>query len=99
MYTQSTRTERKRIITKLQERVQELNAEVEKLQQEIIFNQSIIRELIEQLVETSDDEISIEIIPNIMEESRTKQGTSNKINNKKAERKALREQELGTWID
>jgi formate-dependent nitrite reductase cytochrome c552 subunit len=93
------RKERKRIITKLQERVQELNAEVEKLQQEIIFNQSIIRELIEQLVETSDDEISIEIIPNIMEESRTKQGTSNKINNKKAERKALREQELGTWID
>jgi predicted transcriptional regulator len=93
------RKERKRIITKLQERVQELNAEVEKLQQEIIFNQSIIRELIEQLVETSDDEISIEIIPNIMEESRTKQGTANKINNKKAERKALREQELGTWID
>lgn len=64
MYTQSTRTERKRIITKLQERVQELNAEVEQLQKEIIFNQSFIRELQEQSVESSDDEISIEIIPN-----------------------------------
>jgi predicted RNase H-like nuclease (RuvC/YqgF family) len=98
LYTQSTRTERKRIITKLQERVQELNAEVEQLQKEIIFNQSFIRELQDQLshlmmkYQSKSSQIT-------MEKSRTKQETTNKINNKKAERKALREQELGTWID
>jgi hypothetical protein len=81
---------RERIITKLQEQTQELTAEIEKLQQEIIFNQSIIKELEERSsgsFGSYNDKKSIEIIPRIKEETRVKQvNLKTNYKSKKAER-------------
>jgi hypothetical protein len=80
-------------VKKLQEQIQELAEQTDKLHQEIIFNQSVITELYkEEESESSEllskDNTSIEVIPSIKVEAKakTKKETAKKTSEKKEER-------------